>query len=204
MTGGISAIVLAAGESLRMGRPKLVLPWGGTTVLGQVVATFATAGIEDILVVTGGGRIQVEAEVARLAGQYPVRAIFNTGFEHGGMLSSIQVGLEALGPGVCAALIGLGDQPQIRQATVRQISAAFVKTESPLVIPSFQHRRGHPWLVARSLWPEILSLLPPATPSQFLNAQAAQIEYVLADESILKDLDTPEEYDRQRPDTLAF
>ncbi len=56
MTRGISAILLAAGQSRRMGRPKLILPWGDTTVLGQVVATFAAAGIEDILVVTGGAR----------------------------------------------------------------------------------------------------------------------------------------------------
>ncbi len=204
MTAGISVVVLAAGESLRMGRPKLILPWGDTTVLGQVVATFAAAGIKDILVVTGGGRMQLEAEVARLAGQYPVRAIFNPGFAHGGMLSSIQAGLEALGPGVRAALIGLGDQPQVREETVRRIASAFVKTQSPLVIPSFQHRRGHPWLLARSLWPEILSLMPPATPSQFLSTHTGRIKYVLADENIWKDLDTPEDYDRQRPDTLAF
>jgi molybdenum cofactor cytidylyltransferase len=204
VTGEISAIVLAAGESMRMGRPKLILPWGRTTVLGQVVATFAAAGIEDILVVTGGIRMQVEAEVARLAGQYPVRAIFNPGFAHGGMLSSIQAGLEALGPGIRAALIGLGDQPQVREETIRHIGAAFVKTQSPLVIPSFQNRRGHPWLVARSLWPEILSPRLSSTPSQFLSAHATRIKYVLADENILKDLDTPEEYDRQRPDTLAF
>lgn len=204
MTGAISAIVLAAGESRRMGQPKLILPWGLTTVLGQVVVTFATAGIEDILVVTGGVRKKVEAEVARLAEQYPVRAIFNPGFAHGGMVSSIQAGLEALGPGVCAAMIGLGDQPQVREETIRGIGAAFVQTGSPLVMPSFQGRRGHPWLVARSLWPEILLLPPSAIPRQFLRAHAGEIKYILADEGILKDLDTPEEYDRQRPETLAF
>ena len=60
MTREISAILLAAGQSRRMGRPKLILPWGETTVLGQVVSTFAAAGIEDILVVTGGARDQIE------------------------------------------------------------------------------------------------------------------------------------------------
>jgi molybdenum cofactor cytidylyltransferase len=204
VTGSISAIVLAAGKSRRMGKPKLVLPWGLTTVLGQVVATFAAAGIEDILVVTGGVRTQVEAEVARLAEQFPVRAIYNPGFAHGGMVSSIRAGLEALGPGVRAAMIGLGDQPQVREETIRCIEAAFIQTDSPLVFPSFQGRRGHPWLVARSLWPEILLLPRSATPRQFLSAYAGKIKYVLADESILKDLDTPEEYDRQKPETLAF
>ena len=115
------------------------------------------------------------------------------------MLSSIQAGLAGLGSGVLAAMIGLGDQPQIREETVRRICAAFFQTESPLVIPSFQGRRGHPWLAARPLWPEILALPTSTTPRQFINAHAGQIEYVSADESTLLDLDTPEEYDRQRP-----
>jgi molybdenum cofactor cytidylyltransferase len=100
---------------------------------------------------------------------------------------------------VGAALIGLGDQPQVREETVRRIYAAFVQTESPLVIPSFENRRGHPWLANRSLWPEILALPPFTTPRQFLNNHAGQVKYVAADESILQDLDTLEDYNRQRP-----
>jgi molybdenum cofactor cytidylyltransferase len=115
------------------------------------------------------------------------------------MLSSIQTGLAGMGPGVLAALIGLGDQPQVREETIRSIGAAFLQRGSPLVIPSFQGRRGHPWLAAWSLWPEILALPISTTPRHFLNAHAGQIEYVAADASTLKDLDTPEEYDRQHP-----
>ena len=187
-----------------MGEPKLILPWANTTVLGQVVATFAAAGIEDILVVTGGARQQIEALVTRLAQKYPVRAIYNPEHEHGGMLSSIQAGLAGLDSRSCAALIGLGDQPQVREETIRGIGAAFVQTGSPLVMPSFQGHRGHPWLVARPFWPEILLLPPSSTPRQFLRAHSGEIKYILADDGILKDLDTPEEYDHQRPETLAF
>jgi molybdenum cofactor cytidylyltransferase len=115
------------------------------------------------------------------------------------MLSSIQAGLAGLGSEALAALIGLGDQPQIREETVRRICTAFFATVSPLVIPSFQGRRGHPWLAARTLWPEILTLPITTTPREFLNGHADQIEYVAADASALQDLDTPEEYDRQRP-----
>jgi molybdenum cofactor cytidylyltransferase len=128
MVRGISTILLAAGESRRMGQPKLILPWGETTVLGQAVATFATAGIEDILVVTGGAHQQVEAEVAGLAELYPVRAIHNQEFAQGGMVSSVQTGLAALGEDVCAALIGLGDQPQVREETIQRICSAFFQT----------------------------------------------------------------------------
>lgn len=199
MTGELSAILLAAGESRRMGVPKLALPWGDTTVLGQVVSIFTAAGIEDILVVTGGARQLIEGLVIQLAKKYPVRAIQNPDHESGEMLSSIKAGLAGLNPRTKAALIGLGDQPQVREETVRNICATFLQTDRPLVIPSFLGRRGHPWLAARRLWLEILALPRSTTPRQFISTHAAQIEYVAADESILKDLDTPEEYDHQHP-----
>ena len=205
MTLEITAILLAAGESRRMGQPKLLLPWGKTSVLGQVVAMFS-AGLStdsstnsEILVVTGGARELVETEMARLALQYPLRVVYNPEYVLGGMLSSIKAGLLALGPETRAALIGLGDQPQVREETVRHICTAFFQTESPIVIPSFQSRRGHPWLATKPLWPEILALPPSSTPRQFLDAHAGKIEYVAADESILQDLDTLEDYNRQRP-----
>lgn len=192
---GIAAIILAAGQSRRMGQPKLLLPWGGTTVLGQVIATLQRCGLNDILVVTGGARAQVEAAAAASA----VRAVYNRRHAGGGMLSSIQCGLGAQLPGRRAALICLGDQPQVREETVSAITAAFEETGAPLVVPSHRKRRGHPWLAARPLWEEILALPPSATSRTFLQAHAAEVVYVPADESILLDLDTPEEYARQRP-----
>jgi molybdenum cofactor cytidylyltransferase len=199
MGNNITAILLAAGLSSRMGQPKLLLPWGGTTVLGQVVSTFAAAGTKEIVVVTGGSREPIERLVAELAKNHPVRTVYNPEYARREMLSSIQAGLAALDSRTRAALIGLGDQPQVREETVRRICVAFVQTRSPLVIPSFQNRRGHPWLVARPLWPKILMLPISTSPRQFLNTYAGQVEYVAADESILHDLDTPEDYARQRP-----
>jgi molybdenum cofactor cytidylyltransferase len=197
---GIAAILLAAGESRRMGQPKMLLPWGETTVLGQVVATFTTAGLAELLVVTGGARPQVEALVAGLAKEFPVRPAFNPDYARGEMLSSIQAGLAALGPGPRAALVGLGDQPQVRVGVVRRICAAFVETGAPLIIPSFENRRGHPWLLARPLWEEFLVLPATTTPRDFLQAHANEISYLgVEDDSILRDVDTPEEYGRQRP-----
>ena len=199
MAGRISAILLAAGESRRMGQSKLILPWGDTTVLGQVVAAFASAGIEEILVVTGGAREQVEGLVTQLSKAYPVRACYNPNYVHGEMLSSIQAGLAALGPEVRATLIGLGDQPQVREATIRAICVAYFRTEATLVFPSFDNRRGHPWLASRPFWAQILALPQSTNPRQFISSYSGRIEYVEADESIMQDLDTPEDYHRQRP-----
>ena len=195
----ISAVLLAAGESKRMGRPKMLLPWGDVTVLGQVISAYRAAGVLDVLVVTGGASEQVTG----VAHEHGARTIFNEQFSSGGMLSSLQCGLGLLaseGPGNRAALIGLGDQPQVQAGAIRQICETFQRRPAGLIVPSFQMRRGHPWLVERSLWAEILELQPPQSPRDFLNRHAAEILYVEMDTpSILADLDTPQDYQSSRP-----
>jgi molybdenum cofactor cytidylyltransferase len=195
----ISAVLLAAGQSKRMGRPKMLLPWGRDTVLGQVIATFQAAGVEDILVVTGGDHEQV-TDIAR---QHGVRSLFNEQYQSGGMLSSLQCGLRSLSveAHVQAALIGLGDQPQVQAGCVRQVCEAFQQQAARLIVPSFQMRRGHPWLVERSLWSDLLELNATQSPRDFLNRHGDEIRYVQVDTpSILADLDTPQDYQSARPD----
>jgi len=197
----ISAIILAAGESKRMGQPKMLLKWGKTTVLEHVISVLANAGVEDIVVVTGAARDEVEKVVAVAQANYSVRSVFNEGFVEGEMLSSIQRGLRDLAEkGADAALIALGDQPQVREGSVRRVCEMFKETGSPLVVPSYHMRRGHPWLVEESLWGEMLAMRAPQTPRDFLNARADQIKYVeVDDEGILADLDTPEQYRTHKP-----
>ena len=96
-----------------------------------------------------------------------------------------------------AALIGLGDQPQLQEETVRLVLNSFEHTESPLIIPSHNFHRGHPWLVGRELWQDLMDMKHPQTPRDFLIQHAARIQYVEVDNtSILDDLDTPEDYQR--------
>ena len=197
----ITAIILAAGKSTRMGSPKMLLPWGNITVIEHVITVFSKAGIEDILVVTGGAREQVEEILAGYRKQFPVRSVFNENYMSGDMLSSIQCGLQNLADkNISAALIGLGDQPQVQERSVRALLEFFLRSKSPLVVPSFQMRRGHPWLIAKSLWNEMLQMGFSQTPRDFLSAHALDIQYVDIDNpSILADLDTPEEYHTSRP-----
>ena len=199
----ISALILAAGQAKRMGQPKMLLPWGDTTVLGQVIETVQRAGVNDILVVTGGAREQVEEIVAGYGG----RVVHNENFKDGEMLSSLQIGLRVLrgfavsdSSSAEAALIILGDQPQVEERSVRAVASRFVETRARLVVPSYRMRRGHPWLIARPLWEEILQMNPHQTPRDFLNRHASEIEYVNVDTpSILSDLDTLEDYLKSRP-----
>ena len=177
----------------------MLLPWGELTVLGQVISTYQAAGVRDVLVVTGGVREQVDGIVR----QHGARSVFNEQFAGGEMLSSLQCGLRFISQeetGVEAALIGLGDQPQVEAGAIRRIWEAFEKQAARLIVPSFQMRRGHPWLVERSLWQELLELQPPQSPRDFINRHAGGILYVEVDNaSILADLDTPQEYRNGRP-----
>jgi len=189
----IAAIVLAAGSSTRMGRPKMILPWGKTTVIGQVLDVLIEAGLDEILVVTGGSHQEVEKKISERS----VQTVFNPVYAAGEMLSTLQCGLSALRDNIQAALIVLGDQPQIEAEVVRSVIAAWRTNPSNLVVPSFQMRRGHPWLVSRPLWRAILDLRPSDTPRDFLNSHAGEILYVPVETgSILQDLDTPEDYKR--------
>ena len=192
----ISAIILAAGASKRMGQPKMLLPWGTLTVIEHVITTFLNAGVEEVLVVTGGAREQVE----KVTAQYSIRRIYNKDYTKGEMLSSLQLGLMAMSTQAQAALVGLGDQPQIQERSVRLVCDAYRESKPRLVVPSFQMRRGHPWLVARPLWDELLQLKPQESPRDFLNRHAGEIHYVEVDTpSVLADLDTPEDYQKSHP-----
>jgi molybdenum cofactor cytidylyltransferase len=148
------------------------------------------------VVVTGAAREAVEL-VVRQAG---VRAVFNPRHEDGGMLTSLQTGLVALGAETEAALIVLGDQPGIEASTVRKVIHAHRVGEAPLVVPSYRMRRGHPWLVARALWAALLGMRARSTAREFLDLHASQISYVeVGTPSILEDIDTQEDYRRSRP-----
>ena len=161
----ISAIILAAGESKRMGQPKMLLPWGKIRVLEHVISVFMRAGIQEILVVVGSERERMEDVISKS----PIRSVYKKEYANGEMLSSLQRGLRAalsLQPQTetTAALIGLGDQPQVQEEIVSQ-----------LIVPGFQMRRGHPWLVAFPFWTELLDMKSPETPRDFLNKHANEI-----------------------------
>ena len=208
----IGAIILAAGQSRRMGRNKLLLPFAASTVLETIVTeVVACAQLVDRVVVTG----YQPDQIAALLGAYPVRCAFNPAYVQADMLVSIQVGLRALSAEVGAALIVLGDQPRIQRAVIQRVTeqspsfaerAAWashrkrrggIKTQQPqtIIIPSYQMKRGHPILIDRTLWPEVLALPETGTLRDFIGAHADQIRYVLVEtDSVLKDMDTPEDY----------
>lgn len=192
----ISAVVFAAGRSTRMGQPKMLLPWGETTVIGQVIQVLSQSSLAEILVVTGADHVQVEQELRGL----PVRTVYNPEHEKKEMLSSAQVGLAALGEKVEATLFVLGDQPQIQLEVVDKVLAEYHQSKAALIIPSYQMRRGHPWILDRSLWPFVFKMQPPESLRDLVRNLASSIRYVPVDTpTVLQDLDTPQDYQQYRP-----
>jgi molybdenum cofactor cytidylyltransferase len=178
-----------------MGRPKMLLPWGKSTVLQTVTGTLRAAGIGEILVITGAERQQVEDLVGQAA-----ETVYNPNYESGEMLSSIQAGLDCRSGKAGAAMIALGDQPQMQLSTVQRILQAVQEKEAALVVPSHANHRGHPWLVGSQYWDEILEMQAPASMRDFFRRHEAEIHYVTVDTpSVLADLDTPEDYEQSKP-----
>jgi molybdenum cofactor cytidylyltransferase len=189
----IGAVVLAAGLSSRMRSPKLLLPWGTKTVIEQVVSVVLNAGVSQVVVVTGKWHTEIDGLLTGL----PVQVLFNSGYEQGEMIDSMLFGLDALDDEVEKSLIVLGDQPQIRGDVIKRMFQLLETDETiDLLVPSYQMRRGHPWLVGRRLWPELRTA---STPRQFLHNHADKIVYLeVEDDGVLQDLDTPEDYERYR------
>jgi molybdenum cofactor cytidylyltransferase len=177
-----------------MGQFKLLMPWEGDTVIGRIVRTLAATPVDEIVVVVG----HRGAEVAGALADTPARLVSNPGYVSGEMLGSVQVGLRALAPAVQAALVCLGDQPQIETATVRALLDEGQKLGwQKVVVPSYEMRAGHPVLLPRTVWADVLAA--ETTLKDALTPHRPGVAYVTVNSpSILADLDTPEDYLRER------
>lgn len=185
----VGAIVLAGGLSRRMGRSKMLLPWGDRTVIETIVNKILPFKLSDVVVVTGYKNIQVEAKLKHM----PVRTIYNPHFAAGEMLSSLKVGLEAMPDHVDSVLVFLGDQPQVKTRTIHTILQTYASTGDTIIAPTYRGKRGHPILINRRHWMDILQLSPDKAPRDVINQYPVHT-IRSEDDSILRDIDTPEQY----------
>lgn len=151
---GIAGLILAAGESSRMGSDKALLPYRGRTFLETIVANLREAGLDRIAVVFG----HHAEEIRRASKLENVEVVINRNYARG-QTSSLQTGLKALETAELEAIVlCLVDHPAFQPATARQLVAAYLQSHAPVVIPTFQERRGHPVLIGRALFEELLAL----------------------------------------------
>jgi molybdenum cofactor cytidylyltransferase len=186
----IWAVVLAAGESRRMGTQKLLLSFGEATVVEAVVRTAMASRVDRVLAVLGadGGAVRAKLEPCG------IDLVVNERFAEG-MLSSVQTGLRALPAGAEAAVVMLGDQPFLPARVVDALVGAYRATGRGIVIPTCEGRRGHPVLVDLKFRDEILALQPADGLRGLMCAHPEAIdEAEVEDANILRDLDVPEDY----------
>jgi molybdenum cofactor cytidylyltransferase len=192
----VGAIVLAGGQSSRMGQPKVLLPWANNqTIIEHIVTQLIRARVDHIAVVTG----HYADRVKPLMKQMGVKVAHNRSHKTGEMLSSLKAGLRAMPDNVSAVLVVLGDQPRIQPKIIYQILAAYAEGKGSIIAPSFQMRRGHPILIDRRYWQEILKLPRKGAPRDVINKYQDQIHYITVDDdSVLRDVDTPADYFNER------
>jgi molybdenum cofactor cytidylyltransferase len=189
----IVALVLAAGASSRMGRPKALLDFDGLTAIALVLRTCAEAGAGAAVVVTAPGGEAVRRACA--GAPLPVIEAINPHPERG-MLSSLQTGLRALPPAAAFLLFPV-DYPVVPAAEVRRLIATFAAAPAPIIVPSYDRRRGHPALVDVALAPEFLALAEDQTARAVMAAHTHETVYVSTeDDRVLMDMDTPDDYAR--------
>jgi CTP:molybdopterin cytidylyltransferase MocA len=184
----IAAIVLTAGKSERMGRPKALLQFKGRTFLEHILLAVQAAGIAHTAVVVGHHRSEIVSALELPA------TVFNPNYEQG-MSTSVQAGLRALPPGFGGAGIFLVDHPLIDATTIQTIAARL--EPGTIALPFHEGRRGHPVFFSSELFGEILDL----TADQGLNVVVRRdpsrvIEVPVANAGVLRDIDTPEEFEK--------
>jgi molybdenum cofactor cytidylyltransferase len=182
------AIILAAGESRRMGESKQLLPFAGKTMLECVIDAFTTPQVDEILVVLGH-------RADTIAGRLGVaRRVDNPNYS-AGMLTSVQAGLRALPAKTKLVLLGLCDQPRLQRMTVEKLVTGF---SGGILIPTFKGRQGHPLLFAARYTREILALNESLTLKHFLANHPDEItRSPVSDEGVLIDIDDRANYERE-------
>ncbi|TAL78791.1 MAG: nucleotidyltransferase family protein [Bacteroidetes bacterium] len=190
---GVWAIILAAGESKRMGFPKMLLPFNGSTMIENVIRNVKSSNIDNLVVVLGAG----SQKLTKLIGRLNVNCCYNNNFKEG-MLSSVLCGIRNLPSDYRAAMVFQGDQPLIAPGSINIVIEAYKSSGKGIIIPVFEKKRGHPVLIDRKLRNEILKL----DPAEGLRSLAYKfpgdvLEVNTDDPGILRDFDTFDEYKKE-------
>jgi molybdenum cofactor cytidylyltransferase len=185
-----AAIILAAGLSRRMGRPKLLLEFEGRTIIRHAVERVISAGISPVFVVAGPDH---EALAQALAG-LPVRFVVNPTPE-AGQGSSVTAGVQALAPGTTAVLIALGDQPGVPAEVIPALVGALRTPGKSIAAPRYADGLGNPVLFAASVLPELLVLPGDRGARAVVERDPSRLAVVEIHSPMPRDIDTPADYE---------
>ncbi len=192
LISGITALILAAGRSSRMGEFKPLLPLGGRTVVERSIALFRKAGVGDILVVAGFEAERLIPVLERCEAGWAVNKDYDRG-----MFSSLQVGVSHLAASTEAFFVLPVDHPFVKPETVRSLIESRRDARGKILRPCHRGRRGHPPLIPAALAPAIRGFTEPGGLRALLSRYEDRTLNVECDDpGVLADLDTREDYER--------
>lgn len=198
----MAAVIMAAGSSTGMDTLKTLMPWGDShTAIEHIIQRLQAARLDAINVVVGHQAQQVKDAIA----PYGVNAVYNRSYKSGDMLSSLKIGLRTLPDNIAAALLVLGDQPQLQSKVLYQLLNAYAENNDQIIVPSYRARHGYPIIIGRRHWGDIYNLPRSESPRTFMNAHANHIRYVNVDsDSILTDMDATQGHQARRRGRSGF
>ena len=189
----ISAILLGAGESKRMGRDKLSLPWGKETVLEHCLGILLRSEVQEIILVLSNlaQRKKIRCDHSK------IKVVLNPRYREG-MSTSIRRGLQVIDPRSQGVLIALADQPRLKTRTINCLIHAFALGKGKIVIPSFQKKMGHPVIFHRRYEGELKRLKGDVGGRSILEGHSREVTKVrVRSEGVIKDIDTWKDYGRE-------
>lgn len=186
----ISAILLAAGESNRMGQPKQLMPFGQSTIVERTIDYLLNSAVSETIVVLGYKGEEIRKTIARK----PIKIAINPDYQQG-MSTSIIAGLKQVDKRARAVLIALGDQPFVNSQTITSLVEAFIANNRGILIPVYQGRRGNPVIFAIKYKGELLNLKGDVGGREIIKLHPDDVlEVAVNCEGVLLDIDTMENY----------
>ena len=188
----ISAVVLAAGLSTRMGEPKLLRPVRGRAILQRVLDALRRTDLDEVVVVLGAESEKVRREV-KFEGE---KVVLNRAFADG-MSTSLKLGLKSVNRLSEAVVVALGDQPFLSPSTVDRMVEAYLERRPPIVVPVVGGVRGNPVLFAKSVFPDVMKIEGDVGAKSVVEGYGDRVlELSVQDSGVLFDIDTPADYER--------
>ena len=192
----VIGIILAAGASRRMGRPKLLLPLDGKPLLQHAIDAAAASRLDGLIVVLGDRAEEVGAAIELPEG---AREVVNERFAEG-QSTSLRLGLRSAGEDIGSAAVLLGDQPGVGAALIDRVLAAFEAGDRPVARPVYTvgERRvpGHPVVLSREVWAEVEAVEGDRGAQRLLASRGDWLLEVAAEGAPPADVDTPEDYEK--------
>lgn len=185
----IAAIILAAGTASRFGEQKLLAPLEGKPLIRWTVEQVLASQVEEVVVVLGKEAGAVREALRGL----PVRFLLNPRYQEG-MSCSLQAGIRSLDPAIKAALVVLGDQPQVTASIINGLIETYRASKKPIVVPVYEGVRGNPVLFDASLFPEVMAVTGDQGAREVIDKDPERVASVPYPFPMPRDVDTQDDY----------